>query len=63
MRTLLVLLMVALAGARTAEEKETMLKSIRMKTSRQLKEIFDEVCSHCHTPANAPTLLLTRWTV
>jgi hypothetical protein len=29
--------------ARTAEEKETALKAVRMKTTRQLKEIFDEL--------------------
>lgn len=28
---------------RTAEEKDAMKKSIRMKTTRQLKEIFDEL--------------------
>ena len=32
-----------LTDARTAAEKETMQKAIRMKTSRQLKEIFDEL--------------------
>lgn len=35
--------LLALADARTSEEKEAMNKAIRMKTSRQLKEIFDEL--------------------
>ena len=30
-------------SARTASEKEAMQKAVRMKTSRQLKEIFDEL--------------------
>lgn len=32
-----------LANCRTTSEKEAMQKRIRMKTTRQLKEIFDEV--------------------
>jgi len=42
---LLVLVAVCMqhAAGRTAEEKEAMQKSIRMKTSRQLKEIFEEL--------------------
>lgn len=35
--------MLALAAGRTTEEKEAMQKAIRMRTSRQLKEIFDDL--------------------
>merc|ERR1719240_1811970 len=40
---LLVLLMALGALSRTTEEKEAMQKAIRMRTSRQLKEIFDDL--------------------
>lgn len=40
---MLLLLALALAGARTAQEKEEMQKAIRMKTTSQLKKIFDEL--------------------
>ena len=43
LRTACVLVFFALAAGRTSEEKEAMQKAIRMKTSRQLKEIFDEL--------------------
>ena len=42
-RTLLLLLCALGALARTTEEKEAMHKAIRMRTSRQLKEIFDDL--------------------
>lgn len=40
---ILVLCCATLGVARTSEEKEVIQKTIRMKTSRQLKEIFDEL--------------------
>merc|ERR1719231_1662523 len=43
MRSVLLLACLVLTNARTTEEKELAQKAIRMKTSRQLKEIFDEL--------------------
>ena len=42
-RIFLLAIFLALATCRTTEEKEQAQKAIRMKTSRQLKEIFDEL--------------------
>lgn len=41
--SLLVLALALLVAGRTTEERELALKAIRMKTTRQLKEIFDEL--------------------
>ena len=40
---LLAFMLLSPVHGRTAEEKESMKKAIRMKTTRQLKEIFDEL--------------------
>ena len=40
---LVLVTLLALAAGRTSEEKEAMQKAIRMRTSRQLKEIFDDL--------------------
>ena len=45
LRAVLVIVLAVLHGAagRTTEEKEAIQKGIRMRTSRQLKEIFDDL--------------------
>jgi len=43
MGMMLVACLFSTVHGRTAEEKDAMKKSIRMKTTRQLKEIFDEL--------------------
>ena len=40
---MLIACLLSAVHGRTAEEKDAMKKSIRMKTTRQLKEIFDEL--------------------
>lgn len=41
--TVVLLLCLSMTAGRTTQEKEATHKAIRMKTSRQLKEIFDEL--------------------
>ena len=42
-RLIIFVTLATLVIGRTTEEKEVLQKAIRMKTSRQLKDIFDEV--------------------